>query len=143
MVFNGGCRRLGEQHLAPMGSGADAGHLVHGEVDIMQPDWAGLACVRPDPHPYLGSRWPRVGRERPLGLETGGDRFGGIVEDKEERVSLGIDLNAAMLDEVATKQRLVGCQQLHIPIAELTEEAGRALYVGHDERDHPGGQARG
>jgi hypothetical protein len=30
----GGGRGLGEQDLAPMGSGADAGHLMHGEVEV-------------------------------------------------------------------------------------------------------------
>jgi hypothetical protein len=48
-----------------------------------------------------------------------------------------------MVDEGSTKQRLMGGQQLDIPLAELPEEAGRALDVGHDEGDHPGGQRRG
>jgi hypothetical protein len=49
-----------------------------------------------------------VSRKRSLALQTGGDRLGGIVEDEEERVPLGADLHAAMVDEGATKQRLVG-----------------------------------
>ena len=139
-ILDGGRRGLGEQDLAPMGSGADAGHLMHGEVDVIAPDRSGLTGVHPDPHPHLGSGWPRVGRKRSLTLQTGGDRLGSVVEDEEERVPFGADLHAAMVDEGASKQRLVGAEQFDVPLAELAEEAGRTLDVGHEEGDHPGGQ---
>jgi hypothetical protein len=49
---------------------------------------------------------------------------------------LGADIDAAMVDEGTTKQPLVSGQQLHMPLAELAEETGRAFDVGHDERDN-------
>ena len=125
-----------------MGSGADAGHLMHGEIDVTVPDRRGLTGVHPDPHPHLDSRWPRVSRQRSLALQAGGDRFGGVGEREEERVALGVDLHAAMVGEGAAKQRLMGGQHVRIALADLAEEAGRAFDVGHDEGDHPGGQPR-
>ena len=61
-TLHGGRRGLREQDLAPMGSGADPGRLMHGEVDVIIPDRPGLTRVHPDPHSQLDSRWPRVSR---------------------------------------------------------------------------------
>ena len=81
-----------------------------------------------------------MSRESSLALQTGGDRFGSVVEGKEERVPLGADLYAAVRGAGATKQRLVGGQQLDIPFTQLAKEASGALDVGHDKGDDPGGQ---
>jgi hypothetical protein len=139
-TLDGSRRRLREQDLTPMGSGADTGYLMHGKVDVTVPDRRGLTRVHPDPHSQLDSRWPRVCRKRSLALQTGGDRFGSVGEDEEERIPLGADLHASMVSKRATKQRLVDRQNIHIPLAEFAKEASRALDIGYDEGDDPGGQ---
>lgn len=120
-----------------MRPGADASHLMHGEIDVIVPHRRGLTRVHPDPHSQHDSGWPRVRRKRSLTFQASGDRFRGIGEDEEERVAFGADLDTAMVQEGSTKQPLVGGQQFHIPLAELAEESSRAFDVGHDEGDDP------
>ena len=61
-TLDGSRRGLREQDLAPVGSGADAGCLMHGEFDVIVLDRPGLTSVHPDPYSQLNSRWPRVSR---------------------------------------------------------------------------------
>ena len=61
-TLDGSRRGFGEQDLAPVGSGADAGCLMYGEVDVIVPDRPCLTRVHPDPYSQLDSRWPRLSR---------------------------------------------------------------------------------
>ena len=139
-AFDGGGRSRGDQDLAAVRPGADAGHLMYGEIDVIVPDRRGLTRVQSDPHSQHDSGWPSVRRKRSLTFQTGSDRLRGVGEGEEERVTLGADLDAATVDEGTTKQPLVGGQQFHIPLAELAEQTGRAFDVGHDEGDDPSGE---
>ncbi len=135
--------RLGDQDLAAMCPGADAGHLMNGEIDVAAPERCGRTGVDPDPHQHLDAGWPGMGCQRSLALKAGGQRFGGVGEREEERVTLGVDLHAAVAGEGAAKQRLMGGQQPRVALADLAEEAGGALDVGHDEGDQTRGQLDG
>jgi D-serine deaminase-like pyridoxal phosphate-dependent protein len=72
-----------------------------------------------------------------------GDRVPGGGEDAEERVSLCIDLDAAMGRHGFADEPVVLAQRLRIPFrAVLRERASRPLDVGEEEGERAARQAR-
>jgi hypothetical protein len=83
-----------------------------------------LASVQPHSHLYLARR------ERLLALICGGERIGRIGKDVEERVSLRVDLHAAMCRERDAQNTAVLLERPHVGfLTELVHEPRRALDV--------------
>jgi hypothetical protein len=72
---------------------------MHVHADVVVVADLRLAGVHAHPHAHLDRLGPGVRDERPLGGHRGRDCIGGAREGDEERVALGVDLDAAMLLE--------------------------------------------
>ena len=97
-------------------------------------------------HPHLDGAW----RERLLTLRRSGQRLDRIGKRVQERVSLRVDLDAAVRGEGAAQEPAVLGERLDIAgLAELLDQPRRALDVGEQEGDnsarklgHPVGVSR-
>jgi hypothetical protein len=99
-----------------------------------------LAGVHPHADPTLDAVGPGVARERALAVDRRLDPVARTGERDEERVALGADLVAVVRDERLTEEPAMVGQQLAVPLAELLEQARRALDVGEEHRHRPRGQ---
>ena len=89
--------------------------------------------AHPDPH--LGAPRPFVLCERALSFDRCPHGVLRAREREEERVALRVDLAARRrLEGAAQEPPLVG-QHLPVVVAELLQQARRALDVGEQERD--------
>jgi hypothetical protein len=61
-------------------------------------------------------------------------------EGDEERVALGVDLDAAVSLERGAERAPVLAQRLGVSVAELVEQLRRAFDVGEEEGDRAGGE---
>ena len=116
-----------------MGSSADAGGAVDVDPDVALVSQLWLAGVDPHPDGNLECALRLLGRRQ---------RVRGAGEDDEEGVALGVDLDPAVAFERLAEDAAVLAQDVGIALAELVEEPGRALDVGEDEGDGPGGKWR-
>src|SRR5215471_19119917 len=99
--------------------------------------------MEPHPHPHMVSLRPFVVAEGALGVDGGGHRVARPREREEERVALRVDLRpAARAEHLADEATVVAGHAPVALVAELLQEAGRALDVGEDERDGAVGELR-
>ena len=131
---------LGQEDLPSVRRAADAGHLVHTEVDVSTVHRGGLTGVQADPNLEVPTGRPSMAGQGLLSLQAPGNGVCRVVEHHEEGVTLGVDLDAPVPAEGVAEQALMGGQQLGIGVAELTEQAGGSLDVGHGEGDDTGRQ---
>ena len=87
----------------------------------------------------MGIVGPVVRRVLALHLDSGGDRLPGSRKRKEERVALGVDLDSVRTERVADDPAMLG-EHVAVAVPELSEQRGRFLDVGEDERHRPAGQ---
>jgi hypothetical protein len=80
--------RVGEQHLAAMTRGANAGGPVDTEPQVAVTGCDRLAGVQPDANAHLPVLGPFVRGKCPLGRVRRGDRVQRAMESEEERVTL-------------------------------------------------------
>ena len=133
--------RAREQHLPAMTRIADARRLVNGEAHVAVRADAGLAGVQSHADAHLHLLRPLMLGERDLRGGTGLDRCAGAAEDDEERVALGVDLDAAALGEGRPQELVMGREHVAVAVAaKLLEQAGRALDVREQEGHGPRGQ---
>jgi hypothetical protein len=121
----------GDDHLAAGGRSGDPGRPVHVDAAAVVPAQGPLAGVQahPDPHREPG-RPPRPGPPPPAG------------EGGEERVALGAHLDpVAVPDRLAQDHRVLVAHR-PVAVAQVLQQPGRALDVGEQEGDRPGGQPR-
>jgi hypothetical protein len=118
-----------------VGDGADAGGLVDPEADIPLACSAGLPRVQPHADAHLDAIRPGMAFEGALSVDRARHRVARARERHEERVSLRIDLAAAMCLEALAEDPLVVGQQLAVPVAEPLDELRRSLDVGEEQRD--------
>ena len=95
----------------------------------------GLAGVHADPHADVA-----VG-QRSLCRCGSGDRIMRATERDEERIALGVDLDAVVLGEGVTEHVPVRGEHVAVPVAEAAGELGRPFDVGEEEGDGSGGEA--
>jgi hypothetical protein len=133
-------RRTGEQDLAAVAGSRDSRGPVDGQSDIAAVRELGLTRVDTDSNPHLAFRRPVVRRKRALSLDRRGDRGACAGEDKEERVSLRIHLEAAEVCERPPQQASVLRQDAGVPLSELALEPRRPLDVREEEREGAAGQ---
>jgi hypothetical protein len=128
-------RGLGQEHLAAVANGRDAGTEMHvlAHVALRRHDRRPRVEPHADPH--------RPGRERTLARLRGTDRSLGVAEGVEERIALRIHFDAGGGREGSTQQTAVLGQSLGVLLGpELVQERGRALDVGEEEGDAVAGK---
>ena len=76
------------------------------------------------------------GGESELAVKAPRQGFCGVGKGDEQRVSLGLDVDAAVRGEGRSEKPLVNVEQRRVGLALLAEQAGGALDVGHNEGDH-------
>src|SRR5207244_4067802 len=118
------------EHLTAVADRGDPGTLVHVEADVPLLAQPRLAGVQPHPHANRS-----VG-ERALAVRRRGDRVRRAGERDEERVSLRVDLDTAVLGERRAKSPPMHLQRLGVVVAERVQQTRRALDVREEERHH-------
>ena len=96
-----------------------------------------------DPDAYLDAIAPRAATELTLDCHGRLESGGRLREDGEEFVGTRIDLAPARSLHRFTENGSDAFQQGAVAIAQLTEQYGRFLDVGHQQRDEPPGQPGG
>jgi hypothetical protein len=129
-------RRFGQQRLPAVTRSGDPRRTVDVVADVGAVGQDSLAGVDADPDADSSVLVPLRGGEGALGVR--GSRDGGprSLEDDEERIALGADLDAATRRESATEQPAVPFEDLAVPrgpdgLAKLR----RAFDVGEQEGD--------
>jgi hypothetical protein len=89
----------------------------------------GLAGVHAHPHAKLRLSRPDVRGESSLGCDGSSQGVLGPTEYDEERVTLRVDLAAAVLLKDSPKQAVMVGERLRVTIAQPFEEARRTLDV--------------
>ena len=115
-------------------------HDVHPEVALVAD--GGLARVEAHADAHLDAARPLVVAERALRVNGAAYGVARADEREEERVALRVDLGAAgRAEALADEPPVVACD-LGVVVAELLQQACRALDVREGEGDRPGGEAR-
>ncbi len=125
----------GDQHLAAVAAGGDAGRPVHVHAHIALLAQEGRTGMDAHAHP------DRAGGEslRPLGGGVQGPRRGG--ECDEEGVALRVHFRAAVtLESSAQDAAMLGQGLLVALCSQLVQEHGRSLDVREEEGDGAGGE---
>jgi hypothetical protein len=119
-----------------MGGRADSSCPVNVDTDVALFAQKRLTGVNADADPKRS-----VGQ---CGLYRRGgiDRIARLGEGVEESIALRIDLDSAVPPEGLSDDPAMLGQGLRVPIAELAEEAGRALDVGEDKGHGAGWKSR-
>ena len=73
--------------------------------------------MQPHPYAHLRAVGPRVGRQRGLPVDRGGDRALRARERHEERIASGVDLMAAVRVERGAQQSPVVGQDLAVAVS--------------------------
>jgi hypothetical protein len=97
-------------------------------------------AVDADSDAYLDAIAPRAVTELTLNCHGRLEGCGRLREDREEFVGTCVDLAPARSLHGSTENGSDALQQGAVAIAQLTEQYGRSLDVGHQERDEPPGQ---
>jgi hypothetical protein len=98
--------------------------------------------VDADPHAHIDALQPPPRRERPLRADRRGDRVARAGEGDEERVVLGVDLAAVVLDERRAQQALILANDIGPAVAQPRQQPRRALDVAEQERHGPARKLR-
>ena len=120
--------RLREDDLPAVGRGCNPGGAVDVQADVALLGDERLARVEAHADPY------RALRERAASLGRGGDSRVGPRERDEERVTLGVDLDAQVPRERVSQDTPVLREEVGIGGSVLLEQPRRALDVGEEER---------
>jgi hypothetical protein len=129
-----------DDDLAAVRRRGDPGRPVHVDAAVVVPAEGPLAGVQAHPHPHRPPRRPVVGGQAPLGGHRGPDRGHRAGEGGEERVALGADLDPATVPDRPAQDGRVLVAHRPVPVAQVLQQPGRALDVGEQEGDRPGGQ---
>ena len=129
-------RRLRDEDLPAVSGGRDTSRSVHVDPDIALVGDEWLAGVQPHPHTN------GTALELVTCLGRGRKRFRRRREGDEERITLGVDLDAAVtLEGVAQHAPMLG-EQVRVTVAVLLQKPRRALDVREEERDRAVRQRR-
>src|SRR5262249_57581009 len=95
-------------------------------------DGAGGGCV--------GAMAPGTPADLALDCDGRLESGGRLLEDGEELVGTRVDLAPARSPHHSAENGSDGLQQRGVAIAQLTEQDGRSLDVGHQQCDEPAGK---
>ncbi len=128
-------RGLRYQHLAAMAGGGDPGDLVERDPDVAAPGRGDVTRVDTYPNLQLPPGRPGMTAECSLSLGRGHDRRGRFGEHDEDSVTLGAEQPPAMAGGRRLDEGSMLGQNRAVPIAELAQQARRALNIGEHESD--------
>jgi hypothetical protein len=131
-------RRRGDEHLAAVAGGGDARGAVDAHPDVALAADGRLAGVNAHPHTQLAAAGPFMCGQRLLRVDSGADGVLRAAKRREERVALRVDLGAVVGCERVANDPLVVGERGRVVVAQLSEQARRALDVGEEEGDCPG-----
>ena len=77
--------------------------------------------------------WPRVGKERPLHLDRRGNAGTRRREHGEERITLGVNLLAAVRGEARPDQPMMIGKYLRVPVAQAHQQRRGALDISEEK----------
>ena len=124
-----------EQNLVAVRERRDARAAMHVQPDVPLGRRCGDASVQAHPNAH------RTGVEPVAGVLCGGCCSFGRRESDEERVTLGVDLDSAVLGRRLTHDPPMLCERFGVPSrAELVQQSRRPLDVGEEERDRSFGK---
>jgi len=103
LVLEQRLRRLRDEHLTTVASGADAGGAVDRQAGIAAVRYNRLAGVDPHPHLHLHPVRPAMRQDRKLPLDRSLHRVTRAREGNEERVALRVDLVTVVVAESLAK----------------------------------------
>ena len=129
-------RDLRDEDLPPVGRAGDPGCPVHLEAGVVLVEARDLAGVQAHPDPDRLAVREGMSLQRALGLDGGQQGVQRRVEDVEEGIADGPDLDAAAGAEGAADQPIVLIQHLREARPEPLDQLGRALDVAEEDR-HP------
>ena len=132
--------RLGQQHLAALGSHHDPGGLVNGERDVVIVAGHRLTGVQADPDRHLGVARPALLGECGLGLLGGGQGGRGAAEGDQQPVAESLDDPSPVRFGGVAQQLVVRLDQLDVLRAEVAMQHCRPHHVREHERDEPARQ---
>ena len=126
-------RVAGDEHLPAVACRGNACAFVHVVPDVALP--AQVRCARMDADTDLD----RALRQALEPLPGGRDRIRGRRKRDEERVSLGVDLNASVAGERRAQDPPMLLESVGIGRRpEIVQQRGRALDIREEERDCSG-----
>jgi hypothetical protein len=109
---------------------------MHREADVPLAGGGSLAGVNPDSDPNLDTVRPLLLGQRTLDRHGRGDCARRAPKRDKERVTLRVDLLAAVRRKRVAHECLLACEHLSVPLAtKLLEQAGRAFGIGKHEGD--------
>ena len=123
---------LGEQHLPPVPGRRDPGPTVDIDSNVALVSHDRLTCVQAHPH----ADRPLV--QRLLGVPCRCQRILRTCEGDEERVALGIDLDATVAAKRLPQKAPVFSERLRVAVAELVQKLRRSFDVREEEGHRPG-----
>ncbi|MDQ2981461.1 MAG: hypothetical protein M3R26_03925 [Actinomycetota bacterium] len=129
---------LREQHLSPVSSRGDPSGAVDVDPNVVLASYCRGPGMYSHPHAHLLVLRPGLFCQPALGLGGGSEGIVRTTESAEEGVALGVDLDAGVGLDRLSEDPVVALEQLHVRLAELVEQARRALDVGEKERDRAG-----
>ena len=135
VILDEGTRRLGQEGLPTVSSGADARRPMHVQADIAAGGKGRLAGMQAHAHPHRYTLRPGMAGNGTL--RRHGRRHGvrGALEGRKKPVPRRVDLVAIPRLERLTQQSPVLRQHLGIPVAQVLEEACGVLDVAEQEGD--------
>ena len=137
-----GLRFPGDDDLPAVGDRAHARHGVDRQTDVPGVGQRRAAAVDAGAHPDVDIVRPDPFPQGALDVDCGLDRRGGMLEDREVLVPVGVDLvSAAPTHRVADDAPDV-VQQGCVALAQTCEQEGGTLDIGQEERDHAGRERR-
>lgn len=115
-IANQGGRSLGHQDLTSIGDRRDPSRAVHIKTNQASARLRRLTGVNADPHSHPVRLAPVMRSERSLHLYRRGGAGTGRAKDREERVSLRVDLPAAVGGELPANDLVMLRQELHVGV---------------------------
>lgn len=140
LVLDELARRIRDENLSAVSHRPDAGRPMDAEADIALAGGPRLSRVQAHSHAHPQVLGPGVAFERALRIDRARDGIAGTGEGDEERVSLHVDLPAAMCLEAVAEDALMVGEDLVVASPQLLEEPRGALDVSEEECDGAGRQ---
>lgn len=121
-----------------MSERTDPRRAVNRQSDVAAVLETSRARVQAHSNPDVDFLGPFVRRERTLSVDRGLNCIRRVLEDEEERVSLGVDLEAAATLDRLAHQLLVQRERSAVLLTQAAEQLGRSLDVREQKRHGAG-----
>ena len=128
-------RRLGDEHLAAVGSASDPRPADDVEPEVALFPEGGFAGMQTHSNLDLGFSRPALGAEPQLSCEGATHAVTCPRKREEQGVALSVDFGSSGIGRRLTNDTAMLRNELPVTIAELLKQPGRALDVAEEEGD--------